>query len=82
MNPWDETVACYLVVYRQDGEALYEEELWLDPHESIYYDFDAAFGHGPYLWGLVDVEMVGKAVVAAVEYYGRGLRVNNITQYY
>ncbi len=82
MNPWDETVACYLTVYRQDGEILYEEELGLGPYESTYYDFEAAFGQGPYLWGFVDVEMVGKAVVAAVEYYGRGLEVDNITHYY
>jgi len=26
--------------------------------------------------------MAGKAVVVAIEYYGRGLKVDNITQYY
>ncbi len=82
LNPWDEVVACYVTIYRQDGAVLYEEELWLDPREATFYDLERAFGHGPFLWGLVDVEMAGKAVVVAVEYYGRGLRVNNVTQYY
>ncbi|HEU68329.1 MAG TPA: hypothetical protein ENN53_03820 [Candidatus Acetothermia bacterium] len=82
MNPWNDAVAYYITIYRQDGVVLYEEELGLGPHESTFYDLDGTFGHGAYLWGLVDVEMAGKAVVVAVEYYGRGLEVDNITQYY
>lgn len=82
MNPWNEAVACAITVYRQDGRVVYEAELFLNPHESEYYSLEKIIGHGPYLWGLVDIRMVGKAVVAAVEYYGRGLRVDNITQYY
>ncbi|HAZ27973.1 TPA: hypothetical protein DCY67_05095 [Candidatus Acetothermia bacterium] len=82
MNPWDEPVACFVTVYRQDGEIVYEGEFLLNPHEASFLDLEDELGHGPFLWGLVDVEMAGKAVVVAVEYYSRGLKVDNITQYY
>lgn len=82
MNPWDEVVACSISVYRQDGEILYADELLLNPREATFLDLEDELGHGPFLWGLVDVEMAGKAVVVAIEYYGRGLKVDNIIQYY
>jgi hypothetical protein len=30
----------------------------------------------------VDVQMLGKAVIVALEYYGEGLEIDNITEYY
>ncbi|MGC9530044.1 MAG: hypothetical protein ACP5G2_05425, partial [Candidatus Bipolaricaulaceae bacterium] len=69
----------------QDGETLHEEDLTLGPHESEYIDLEDLLGHGPYLWGLVDVEMAGRAVLLAVEYYGRGasgLEIDNICEFY
>lgn len=78
MNPWDEAAGCSVTIYRQDGAVLHVEELKLGPYESAFYDLAAAFGHGAYLWGVVEVTMAGRGVVVAVEYYGRGLEVDNI----
>lgn len=82
MNPWNEETGYVITIYRQDGAVLYKEEGLLDPHEADYYNLDKLLGHGSYLWGLVDVRMQGKAVVIAAEYYGLGLEVDNVTEFY
>jgi hypothetical protein len=84
MNPWAMTTSCAVNAYNQDGYKVYTRELTLGPYESEYLDLNAAVGSGTALWGFLDVAMQSRAVVVAVEYYGRGsgLLIDNITEYY
>lgn len=82
MNPWDQPVSVSVTLYNPKGEELYSQDIELAPHESEYLDLDKAVGQGGLIWGLVDVQMLGKAVIVALEYYGEGLEIDNITEYY
>lgn len=82
MNPWEVPVSVSVSIYGPVGNALYEMDVALDPHESEFIDLEAVVGRGGLIWGLVDVLMKGLPVVLALEYYGEILDVKNVTEYY
>lgn len=85
MNPWPMTTTCDITAYNSDGYVVYTRTFTLSPYESEYVDLTTAIGSGGMLWGLLDVAMENRAVVIALEYYGRGcsdLEIDNVTDYY
>lgn len=82
LNPWPDMASCTVSVYRQDGIVLYETTLSLAPHSSSFVNLSTVIGQGPFMWGLVDVEMADRAVVMALEYYGESVEVDNVSQPY
>jgi len=85
MNPWPVTVACTVTAYNRESVRVYERDFRLGAHESEYVNLTSVLGSSGLLWGLLDVEMHGQAVVIALEYYGRGcsgLEIDNVTEYY
>ena len=85
MNPWPMTTSCVVTAYNNEGFSVYERTFTLSPYESEYVDLSAVIGTGVALWGLLDVTMENRAVVIALEYYGRGcaeLEIDNVTEYY
>jgi hypothetical protein len=82
MNPWAAPTSVTVSIYNAEGAQLYQQEVYLNPHESTYLDLETLVGVGGLIWGLVDVEMAGRAVVVALEYYGEVLDIKNVTEYY
>lgn len=85
MNPWDSPAACTVTAYDTTGEAVFSQDFVLAPHEAVFGDLTDVLGHGAYMWGLLDVQMQDRAVILAMEYYGRGcsgIEIDNITDYY
>jgi hypothetical protein len=85
MNPWPEETTCTVTAYNSDAVTVYERTFTLAAHESEYVDLTSALGSGGLLWGLLDVTMQDRAVIVALEYYGRGcsgLEIDNVTEFY
>ena len=85
MNPWSVETACTVAAYNSDSVQVYERDFVLGGHESEYVDLSSVLGSSGLLWGLLDVTMQDRAVVVALEYYGRGcseLEIDNVTEYY
>jgi len=85
MNPWAMTTSCVVTAYNNEGYSVFERTFTLSPYESEYVDLSDVIGTGIALWGLLDVTMEDRAVVIALEYYGRGcseLEIDNVTEYY
>jgi len=82
MNPWAAPTTVTVSIYNPTGRKLYQRQVTLGAHESAFIDLEAEVGTGGLIWGLVDVEMRGRAVVLALEYYGEILEIKNITDYY
>jgi hypothetical protein len=85
MNPWPVMAQCTIAAYNSESVRLYEREFSLGAYESEFVNLTSVLGSSGLLWGLLDVEMHGQAVVIAVEYYGRGcsgLEIDNVTEFY
>jgi len=85
MNPWPMTTSCRIQAYDSNGKNVYSQDFTLSPYESEYVDLTDAIGSDSSLWGLLDVTMQNRAVVIALEYYGRGcggLVIDNVTDFY
>lgn len=85
MNPWASTASCTITAYNSNGGTVYDRDFVLGPYESEYVPLGDSIGSGTLLWGLLDVQMEGRAVILGLEYSGRGaggLEIDNITEYY
>lgn len=82
MNPWSAPTTVSVSVRNPNDDEIYATDLSLSGYESEFLDLEKLIGTGNLLWGLVDVKMAGQAVVVAVEYYGNGLEIENVTEYY
>jgi hypothetical protein len=85
MTPWPVTTVCTVAAYNSESVKVYERDFTLGAYESEYVDLTSVLGSSGLLWGLLDVEMQGQAVVIALEYYGRGcsgLEIDNVTEFY
>jgi len=85
LNPWPFTTVSRVIVHKQSGEILYEEDFVFDPYEGFFIYLPDYIASGKYAWGFADVLMVDSAIIVAVEYYGRGcgaLEIDNISTFY
>jgi hypothetical protein len=85
MNPWAATAGCSVTAYNSNGIEVYTRDFVLGPYEAEYVSLETAIGTGDLLWGFLDVRMVDRSVILALEYKGRGcsgLEIDNVTEYY
>jgi len=81
MNPWDQEVSGRLVIYRSDGSPLGQAELKLTAYEAKFFNIAQLVGQGSRNWGVVEVVVNQRPVVAAsTRLMGGGIQIKNVTE--
>ena len=81
MNPWAVETTGQLVVYGNDGAAIYQAELTLSPYESNAYNLAELAGQSSKTWGVAEVTINQASVVLACKYFKDGLlQVENFAE--